>query len=242
MIDTIIHGDVLDVMKKMKSASIDLIITSPPYNISADLKRHNSTKNRNWTPKLKDGFDGYSDDIPHDKYVKWQRSIIQECIRVLKNDGALFYNHKKLIRGGLLRWHTDILDGFPVRQNIVWDKGSGNNFERSFLVPSHEDIYLICNPGFKFKHGNTTRDVLKINMDHGNPHPAPFPVELPLQLINVTNAKVILDPFMGSGSTAVAAVRAGRHYIGIEQSSKYIQQAMTRIKNTRPDNTQRRLL
>ena len=95
MIDTIIHGDVLDVMKKMKSASIDLIITSPPYNISADLKMHNSTKNRNWTPKLKDGFDGYSDDIPHDKYVKWQRSIIQECIRVLKNDGALFYNHKK---------------------------------------------------------------------------------------------------------------------------------------------------
>lgn len=242
-LDNIIRGDVLTTLAEIPNASIDLIITSPPYNIALSLKKHkDDSKNSNWTPALGNGFDGYIDDMAPDTYVKWQRDIIRECLRVLKQTGALFYNHKKMIRGGLLQTHDKILSGFPVRQDIIWDKGSGNNFERSFLTPSHENVYLICNPDFKFKKGSVLRDVLQIGRELKNKHPAPFPVELPLQLINVTNAKVILDPFMGSGSTAVAAVRAGRHYIGIEQSPKYIQQAMTRIKNTRPDNTQRRLL
>ena len=238
MIDTIIHGDVLDVMKKMKSASIDLIITSPPYNISSYLKTHSN----HWGDKMKDGYDLHGDDMPKDEYVTWQRKIITECLRVLKDTGALFYNHKKSIRDGIMVNHSDILNGFPVRQEIIWDRGGGLNQNLVYFTPSYESIYMIPNKNFTRLRKHPIRDVLKINPDVNNDHPAPFPVELPLQIINVTDAKVILDPFMGSGSTAVAAVRAGRHYIGIEQSPKYIQQAMTRIKNTRPDNTQRRLL
>ena len=60
-------------------------------------------------------------------------------------------------------------------------------------------------------------------------HPAPFPVALPQRCIDSTDAKVILDPFMGSGTTAIAAIRAGREWIGIEQSAKYVAMAEERI-------------
>ena len=238
-LDTIIRGDVLTTLAEIPNASIDLIITSPPYNIASKLKRKTYDKTSNWHPKLGDGYTGYSDDMDQPTYEKWQNTVLHECWRVLNDKGAIFYNHKKMIRGGIMQKHDAILDGLPLRQEIIWDRGSGNNFELSFFTPSYESVYLLAKPDFKRRTGFSIRDVMRINMEHGNPHPAPFPVELPRQIINATDAKIILDPFMGSGSTAVAAIRAGRHYLGIEQSPKYVKQAMMRIRNTKPDSVQR---
>ncbi|MCC5613237.1 site-specific DNA-methyltransferase, partial [Nostoc sp. CHAB 5834] len=100
-----------------------------------------------------------------------------------------------------------------------------------FFTPSHEWIMIFAKPGFKLKRklGALGPDVWTIPPARNNDHPAPFPVELPLRAIQSCNAKVILDPFSGSGTTGVAAVRSGREYIGIELSAEYNAQAEARI-------------
>ena len=129
----------------------------------------------------------------------------------------------------MLRTPHDLNPDLPLRQIIIWDRGSGMNFNEVFATPSHEVIYVFAKPKFRFRRGHGLKDVLKILPDRGNPHPAPFPVELPRMIIAATNAKTVLDPFLGSGSTGVAALMEGRRFIGIEQSAEYCQMAGERL-------------
>jgi modification methylase len=154
-------------------------------------------------------------------------------MRVLKDTGAIFYNHKWRVQNGLIQDRCDILKGFPVRQIIIWKRKGGINFNNSFFLPTFEFIYMIAKPKFKLVNGaNRYGDVWEFRQDLNNKHPAPFPVDLVERIISSTNAKIILDPFMGSGTTAVAAKRLGRNYIGIELSPGYCDMANKRIKNT----------
>ena len=239
-LNSIIQGDCMEIMTKFDDSSIDLIITSPPYNISARLKRLNEYNKYN--SDLKNGYGSYDDNMDPKEYLKWQRQVIAECLRILKPDGALLYNHKEFITNGLLESHHELLKDFPVRQNIIWDKGSGYNFNKSFLTPSYENVYLICNKNFKFRKGTVMRDVLTINRVKDDEHPAPFPVSLPLLLINATNAKIILDPFSGTGTTACAAKRLGRQYIGIEQNMDYVKSSRVRVSKVKLDAQQKKLI
>ena len=92
----IICGDVLKIIGTIPTGSIDLVVTSPPYNLK------NSTGNGmkdgrggKWkNAELVNGYADYDDNMPHDLYVKWQRECLMEMFRVLSNDGAIFYNHK----------------------------------------------------------------------------------------------------------------------------------------------------
>ncbi len=114
-------GDCIELMNKMPPCSIDLIVTSPPYNL------RNSTGNGmkdgrggKWkNAELLKGYVGNSDSMPHEEYVKWQRNCLSAMMRVLREDGAIFYNHKWRVQGGLLQDRSDIVDGFPVRQIII---------------------------------------------------------------------------------------------------------------------------
>ena len=72
-------------------------------------------------------------------------------------------------------------------------------------------------------------DVWRIRQDRGNPHPASFPVELARRAIAATTAEVVLDPFIGSGTTAIAALMEGRQYVGIDLSDEYCHLARERI-------------
>lgn len=227
-----IQGETLSVMKQMPDESIDLVVTSPPYNLK------NSTGNGmkdgrggKWeNAALQEGYQHHDDNMPHDEYVAWQRACLTEMLRLLKEDGAIFYNHKWRVQGGLLQDRQDIVSGFPVRQIIIWQRSGGINFNPGYFLPTYEVIYLIAKPKFKLadkanKHG----DVWQIKQEMKNPHPAPFPIELPLRCIGSTNANVILDPFMGSGTTALAALNLGRQFIGIELSPEYIAMASKRL-------------
>lgn len=219
------RGDCLEVMRRMPSESVDLVVTSPPYNL--DLK----VGDRWRSAALKDGYDGHDDALPYSEYVDWQRDCLSEMMRLLNDDGGIFYNHKWRIQDGMLQDRREIVDGFPVRQVIIWDRKSGMNFQGSFFIPSYEVIYLICRSWFKLsKNRINYRDVWVFPPENDSDHPAPFPVALPQRCIDSTDAKVILDPFMGSGTTAVAAIRAGREWIGIEKSEKYCEMARERIR------------
>ena len=116
----IVCGDILKTMKHIPGKSIGLVVTSPPYNLK------NSTGNGmkdgrggKWAnAALQKGYSHHNDCMPHKEYVKWQRQCLQQMFRVLKEDGAIFYNHKWRVQGGLLQDRSDIVSGFPVRQII----------------------------------------------------------------------------------------------------------------------------
>jgi modification methylase len=217
----IICGDALEVMRRLPDGCVDLVVTSPPYNIHS-VKGYGTSSWRH--PKLENGYDGYADNLPPEEYVAWQRACLTEMLRLIPEDGAVFYNHKWRIRQ--LRLHVK---GFPLRQIIIW-KRQGFVFNRAFFVPRYEVVYLIAKRGFKLApKASGLGDVWAISQRLGNPHPAPFPLELPARIIGATAAQVVLDPFMGSGTTALAARNLGRTFVGIEQSRLYCQMAEERL-------------
>lgn len=233
-LDKIICGDCLDVMRQMPDKSIHLVVTSPPYNLK------NSTGNGmkdgrggKWSgAALMNGYANHDDCMPHDKYVKWQRACLDEAMRVLSDNGAVFYNHKWRVQGGLLQDRRDIVDGFPVRQVIIWKRRGGINFNSGYFLPTYEVIYLIAKSQFKLRSkANAMGDVWELPQERDNVHPAPYPLELAERCITATEAGIVLDPFMGSGTTAIACKKHGRRYIGIEIASRYCELAEKRIKD-----------
>lgn len=233
----IVHcGDCIEVMNRMPAGSVDLVVTSPPYNL------RNSTGNGmkdgrggKWSnAALLKGYVGHEDAMPYDQYVTWQRDCLSAMMRLLPEDGAIFYNHKWRVQGGLLQDRTEIVSGFPVRQIIIWQRAGGFNFNPGYFLPTYEVIYMICRPKFRLApKRNGIGDIWRIPQNDDNPHPAPFPVELVRRCIHATNARVVLDPFMGSGSTAIAAERCGRQWIGIDKSEEYCRLSRDRILASR---------
>lgn len=232
----IINGDCLEVLSKFPDSSIDLVVTSPPYNLK------NSTGNGmkdgrggKWSnAALINGYENYDDCMPHDEYAQWQHKVLLELLRVIKDDGAIFYNHKWRVQAGLIQDRRDIVYDVPLRQIIIWRRKGGINFNDGYFLPTYEVIYLIAKKDFKLApHANRYGDVWDIMQEQRNDHPAPFPVELIDRIISSTTAQLILDPFMGSGTTAVVAAGLGRNFIGIEKSAKYCESAMQRLEKNK---------
>jgi site-specific DNA-methyltransferase (adenine-specific) len=231
-LNKIIKGDAVKTMKKLPDGSIDLIVTSPPYNLK------NSTGNGmkdgrggKWAnAALQNGYSHHDDAMPHNEYVDWQRACLTEMLRLIPENGAIFYNHKWRVQGGLLQDRQDILSGFPVRQVLIWRRKGGFNFNPGYFLPTYEVIYLITKPKFKLREkANRHGDIWEFTQDMKNPHPASFPVPLIDRIIESTDAKVVLDPFMGSGTTAISAISQNIDYIGIDLSPEYCKMAKDRI-------------
>lgn len=244
-LDKIICGDAIAEMKKMPPQSIDLIVTSPPYNLK------NSTGNGmkdgrggKWAnAALVNGYATYDDNMPYDRYVEWQRECLAEMLRLIPGDGAIFYNHKWRVQGGLIQDRHEIVSGFPVRQIIIWKRKGGINFNPGYFLPTYEVIYLIAKPKFRLApKANAVGDVWEFMQEGKNLHPAPFPVPLIERIISSTSANTILDPFSGSGTTAYVAKSLSRHYIGIEISEEYCEMARQRLKTCQKRPIQNSLL
>ncbi len=178
------------------------------------------------------GYDSHQDMMPHEQYVEWQRACLDAMMRVISNDGAIFYNHKWRVQNGLLQDRQDIVHDFPVRQIIIWQRRGGINFNPGYFLPTYEVIYLIAKPDFKLTpKSNSYGDIWKISQETNNPHPAPFPIELAVRCIKSAGDGLVLDPFLGSGTTAIAAESLGQQWIGIEKSTKYCDLATERINS-----------
>ncbi len=228
-----ICGDTLQVMKSMPSESMDLIVTSPPYNLkNSSGNGMKDGRGGKWSnAQLINGYATYDDCMPHEEYVSWQRSCLTEMFRLLKDTGAIFYNHKWRVQRGLLQDRQDIVAGFPVRQIIIWRRKGGINFNPGYFLPTYEVIYLIAKPNFKLTpKSNSYGDIWEFMQEMNNPHPAPFPVDLIERIVSSTYAQIVLDPFMGSGTTAVAARNQSRDFIGIDISPEYCDMAQKRIQ------------
>lgn len=232
LLNRIICGDAVETMQQMPSNSIDLVVTSPPYNLK------NSTGNGmkdgrggKWkNAALVNGYSHHNDNLPHEEYVAWQRACLTEMMRLIKDDGAIFYNHKWRVQDGLLQDRQDIVAGFPVRQIIIWKRKGGINFNPGYFLPTYEVIYIIAKPEFRLApKANAVGDVWEFTQEMNNAHPAPFPIAFAERCVSSTTAQIVLDPFMGSGTVAIAAKRFGRNFIGIEISPEYCHLAEQRI-------------
>lgn len=234
----IICGDAIEAMKTLESGSVDLIVTSPPYNMRSSKSCTNRYKNGKWrNSKILDvGYEGSSDDLTEEEYAQWQIECLTEMFRLINDSGAIFYNHKWRIQNLKLLDRHNIVENFPVRQVIIWQRSGGVNFNHRYFLPTYEVIYMIAKKDFMLvPKANALGDVWKICQDSNNSHPAPFPPEIPDRIIRSTNAKTVLDPFMGSGTTALACIARARDFIGIEKSKEYCIMAQNRIKKFMED-------
>ena len=233
----LVTGHSLQWLKAQPSKSISIFFFSPPYN-----KRRpggDKCSGALWNAQLGDGYASFGDDMAHGDYVAWMHEVITECWRVLKDDGAIFFQHKdQPFRGKLLTPEelipADVLE--HLRQRIIWHRQAAYTPNKNFLNPSFEFIHLLAKPKFKFATSGKLFDVLSIRpvakIDPN--HPAPMPVELPQRIFEQLKPEhdVICDVFSGSGTTGVAARATGRHYVGIELDAGYNAKAAERLNCT----------
>lgn len=245
-------GDCQEVLPTL-GKKVDLIFTSPPYNLGnttgggfpreklghyspeAGIRARGGQgkwKRAGAAGGLADGYGAHSDDMPHREYVAWQREVLRCCWAQLADGGAIFYNHKPRIFDGECFSPFEYNPGLPVRQVIIWGRAGGVNFSPTFYMPMHEWIVVFAKRGFRLrsKEASGLGDTWYVPQEANTPHPAPFPIALPQRAIETTAAEIVCDPFMGWGSTGVAAVKCGRRFVGIEIEQKWFDLACTRIE------------
>lgn len=124
-LNKMICGDCIEVMKEIPDQSVDLAIMSPPYNLNIRKTFGNTSdwKGKTNNSKLQStGYDKHNDYMPEGKYISWQKLVLAECFRTIKDDGAIFYNHKWRVQNGLYQQRSEIIEGLPLRQIIIWKK------------------------------------------------------------------------------------------------------------------------
>jgi modification methylase len=223
----ILNGDALEMLKSMDSASIPLIVTSPPFN----LHYHHTGNNKTAC---------YEDSMPEPDYQNWQIEILNECHRVLEPDGSMFYNHKNRINDGLQisPYEWIFKSNFFVKQEIVWVNGT-SNFAKVRFYPFTERVYWLS----KGKHTNFCNTLGKkdvVTRSEWKPqgtnheHTRMFPLQLPSDIIKCfPKAKTILDPFGGAGTVAFVAEVLKKDWIIIEKDKKFCALANDRIMKLR---------
>ena len=230
----LIHGEALAEMDKLiaKGVKVDIVITDPPYkttsrgnagnaggmlqkkiNKSGNVFKHNNIKIEEWLPRVYD--------------------LLKENAH-----SYIMTNHKNL------RHYLNIIEenNFTFTKSLIWDKG--NKIMGQYYMSQFEYILFIRKGKAKKINNCGTSDLLSVpnkktkNVDGSNIHDTEKPVDLMEILIkNSTNENdLIIDPFMGSGTTGVACKNLNRDFIGIELDEKYFEIAKKRIKNTNSQN------
>ena len=227
----IIQGDAFTELKKLPSNSIDCVITSPPYNKHSAKRK--ASKTDSWKKAAID-YGDFKDDLPEDVYQQQQYNIVKELIRIIKPKGSIFYNHKVRIKNHKTIIPTEWLKDFNIRQVLIWDRTNCMQLAPIRWFPTTEYIYWITKTNIQpkfYKRSKHQLEIIRIPPKPVKNHPAPFPEELVETLmINTTDENdIVLDPYLGSGTTAFVAKKHNRNFIGIEISKEYCDIAKERV-------------
>jgi|TARA_R110000772_G_scaffold84827_1_gene178772 site-specific DNA-methyltransferase (adenine-specific) len=216
--------DCFNSFKKINDSSIDLIITSPPYNLG---NSHHTGNKRH---------QAYNDNLPEKEYQETQIKLLNECFRVLKENGSMIYNHKNRIKKGIQISPYEWLfkSNFVIKQELVWINRS-QNFDKIRFYPWTERIYwLTKSPKTKLINTINKHDVFDWTewkpVGTRGSHTRAFPEQFVADMLAVfPDAKTVLDPYMGSGTTGYVAVNSNRNFIGFEAIKEYFDIAKKRI-------------
>lgn len=233
-LNELIKGDTLKTLQNIDSDYFDLGITSPPYN-----KRSNQGA---IIKKVR--YDNYDDDMPEDLYQEHQIEVLDEIYRTMKPGGSFFYNHKcRWVDGSMIHpiiWLSKTK--WTIKQEIIWNRKITGNLRGWRFWQTDERIYWLYKPNHSKigkellpKHANAT-GIWDIMPENKNPHPAPFPIEIPTRIIysifDNEKDKIVLDPYVGSGTVPLACKLFGCNYVGIDISDNYLESAKKRLENS----------
>ncbi len=232
-LNKIIQGDALSILKTLPDSIVDVGVTSPPYNKGENKKGWLVTNVK---------YSGATDKLPENIYQAQQIDVLNEIFRITKPGGSFFYNHKIRWERGEMFHPIDWLrkTKWIIRQEIIWDRMIAANIRGWRFWQVEERIYWLYKPKGKNLIGEELKpkhaffsSIWRFPPERENPHPAPFPIELPARVIfSIMDGRkgVVIDPYCGSGTTLVAAKILGHAFIGIEISDEYIKYAEKRIK------------
>ena len=228
---TIYHGDCAEVLRSLERKSFDVVVTSPPYNMIKSWIHSNGPNSihKIWSKKLTEEW--YDDAMDEDDYQWEQRRVMRELLRVCR--GSVFYNHKiryAVKRLGRVLHPMEWLGGFPLWCEIIWARPGGIALNAGRYVQSDERIFMFQKP--RTWHGEGLTTVWEIRPEREAEHPCPFPIELPRRCIATTTdvGARVLDPWLGSGTTLVAAKQLGRTGVGIEREERFCEMAAKRLQ------------
>ncbi len=230
--DIVIHLG--DYRTKLDHVAANLILTSPPYNIGGNRPRQDGQrKNGRYDPKSFAGIElGYADTLPEAKYQDSQVEFLDWCAAHLKPGGIVAYNHKLRRRNKTIihpmSWISRVSD-LILADEIVWDRGSGHNHDSTMMWPQTERIFVMRRKGDDYGFQNTSdlpfrSDVWRVCREQNNSgHCAPFPLAFAKAIIQAWSAPgdLVVDPYTGSGTSALAAKDLGRRFEGAEILKKY---------------------
>lgn len=230
IINKVIVGNVLEILKSFPDNFIELGITSPPYN--------KKEKNGGWLVS-EVIYDEYRDNIDERYYQEWQIEVLNELYRIIKDDGYFFYNHKVRYENGKIIHPIEWLSKtkWNIWQEIIWNRKIAGNIRGWRFWNVDERIYWLVKEKPKelnSRHAKFT-SVWEIRPEGGHKnHPAVFPIELTTRIIySILEDKpgIVIDPFCGTGTTLVSAKLLGKNYIGIDISKEYVNYALQRLAN-----------
>ena len=226
-LNKIYNENCLDTMKRIKDNTIDLVVTSPPYNKGFWSKNRN-LNNGFKTKSRRIDYGVFDDNLKPEVYEEQQKKVIKECLRILKPSGSLFYNHIDILHEHNTI-HPKYVYDFPFKQIIIWNRKNTPKLDISYFYPIHEYIFWIkktkdAKPFYNRKNSPINKSIWNINPETNNTHPAPFPIEIVKNCILTTTKEkdIVYDSYMGSGTTAKAATELNRNYIGSEINKDYI--------------------
>ncbi len=248
-INKIINGDSLEVLKKIPSKTFNLIFADPPYNlqIGNKLKRPDDSV----VNGVNDKWDQFENLEQYDTFLK---SWIAECKRILKDDGSIWVigSYHNIFRLGYFLQNLD----YWILNDVIWRKNNPMpNFKGTRFTNAHETLIWASKNKkskytFNYQSIKCLNDDLQMRSDWTFPicsgkerlkkngkkvHSTQKPEALLHRIILATTNKndTILDPFLGTGTTAVVAKKLGRKYFGIEKNKKYFEAASERINKTK---------
>ena len=236
-IDELIAGDTLEALCEMDDDIINVGVTSPPYN--------KQEKHKGWLVKNV-VYDAYTDAVSEPEYQQNQIDVLNEIYRVTAPGGSFFYNHKVRWERGVMFHPMDWLrqTKWTVKQEVIWDRVIAANIRGWRFWQVEERIYWLYKPIGNYLIGKELKssDAKLTSIWRGvpengkkNPHPAPFPLWLParviISILGTETSGIVLDPYIGSGTTAVAAKLLGHRYLGIDRSEAYLKLARERLAN-----------
>lgn len=208
----LLKGDCFERLAELGDATVDLILTDPPYGMSYQSSWRESPYKK----------------IENDKNLEWLPLFVDECYRVAKNNTAQYF---------FCSWHNidvfkqELSKRFQVKNILVWEKNNTSMGDLKGDFAPKIEFVIFCHKGRSLIRGKRDPNIFKFNKTKNELHPTEKPVDLCQYMIEKFSDKgnLVLDPFMGSGTTGVAAVSTGRDFIGIELDEDYFKTASQRI-------------
>jgi site-specific DNA-methyltransferase (adenine-specific) len=223
------HIDCMEYMRGLPDKAFDIVVTSPPYNTLHQTGGADRIVSKKSMSKQAGGYATHSDDMPELDYQAWMNAMLHECLRVSK--GLVWVNHKVRYRNGA-GVHPVRFFNAPFYSEVIWDRCISMALNARKYAPSHEVIYGFGKPHFWDRCNDMLMSVWRIPpTPQGLDHPCPFPITLAERLIlsSCPPDGTVFDPFAGSGTTGIAAINAGRSFVGCEIDGGYHKDAVKRL-------------